>query len=63
MNKLLNEKEVAERISMSVHWLRRKRITGGGIPFIKMAEGGAVRYEETAIEDFKTSRLRKSTSY
>lgn len=62
--KLLNEKEVAEQIGMSVHWLRRKRLTGGGIPFLKMGDGakGGVRYEQGAVEEFKNSRVRRSTS-
>ena len=59
--KLLNEKEVAEQIGMSVHWMRRKRLTGGGIPFLKMSDGGAVRYEEEAVEAYKLSRRREST--
>jgi len=63
MGKLLGEKEVAEQIGMSVHWLRRKRITGGGIPFLKMAEGkGAVRYDQESVEEFKRSKVRRSTS-
>jgi len=61
-NKLLNEKEVAEQIGMSVHWMRRKRLTGGGIPFLKMSDHGAVRYEEEAVEAYKRSRVRTSTS-
>jgi len=61
--RLLNEKEVAEQIGMSVHWLRRKRITGGGIPFLKMAEGkGAVRYDQESVEEFKRGKVRRSTS-
>lgn len=61
--RLLKEREVAEQIGMSVHWLRRKRITGGGIPFLKLGEGkSAVRYEEEAVEAFKRSHVRTSTS-
>lgn len=60
--KLLNEKEVAEQIGMSVHWLRRKRVTGGGIPYIKMSDHGAVRYEQEAVQAFKQGRMRRSTS-
>jgi len=60
--KLLREKEVAIQIGMSVHWLRRKRITGGGIPYIKMGENGAIRYESGAIEAFTEQYRRKSTS-
>jgi predicted DNA-binding transcriptional regulator AlpA len=64
LKKLLNEKEVAEQIGMSTHWLRRKRLTGGGIPFLKMSNGAksAVRYEEEAVEAYKRSRVRTSTS-
>jgi hypothetical protein len=61
--KLLTEKEVAAQISMSVHWLRRMRITGGAIPFIKMpGVKGAVRYEPAAVEAFLRGRMKKSTS-
>ena len=60
--RLLNEKEVAALIGMSVHWLRRKRLTGGGIPFLKMSDNGAVRYEEEAVETYKRGRVRTSTS-
>jgi len=59
---LLREQDVAELIGMSVHWLRRKRLTGGGIPFIKISDHGAVRYEPAAVEAYKSSRVRRSTS-
>lgn len=63
MQRLLNEKEVAEQIGVSVHWLRKKRITGGGIPFIKLSDGkGAVRYDQEAVEVFMRGRVRRSTS-
>jgi predicted DNA-binding transcriptional regulator AlpA len=61
--RLLNEKEAAERIGMSVHYMRRLRVVGGGIPYIKL--GGlksAVRYEEGAIEAFIGARIKTSTS-
>ncbi len=63
MQRLLNENEVAEQIGMSVHWLRRKRVTGGGIPFLKLSDGkGAVRYDQRAVDAFMQSRVRRSTS-
>jgi len=63
MCRLMTEKEVAEQIGVSVHWLRRKRVTGGGIPFIKLSDGkGAVRYDQGAVEAFMQGRVRKSTS-
>lgn len=70
MSRLLKEQEVAEQIGMSVSWLRRKRLTGGGIPYLKMSSGacnekggkGAVRYEQSAVDAFKVSIVRRSTS-
>jgi hypothetical protein len=40
MPKLMTEKETAVMVGMSVHWLRRKRWEGGGIPF-KNVQGGS----------------------
>jgi predicted DNA-binding transcriptional regulator AlpA len=64
MANLLTEREAAELIGMSVHWLRRKRWAGGGIPFIKIGDGpvGAVRYRREDIDTFIAGRVRKSTS-
>ena len=62
MLNLINEKQAAEKIGLSVHWLRRKRWSGGGIPFIKVSDGGAVRYRVADIEAYVDARLRKSTS-
>jgi predicted DNA-binding transcriptional regulator AlpA len=47
---LLTEKEAALLLSMSVHFLRRDRISsnGVGVPFIRI--GGAVRYHRSALE-------------
>ena len=64
MSELLKEKEVAQRVGLSIYWLRRKRWSGGGIPYIKLSEGqgGSVRYRLEDVEAFIASRLRKSTS-
>ena len=62
MSNLINEKEMAEMIGMSVHWLRRKRWSGGGIPFVKMSDGGAVRYRREDGQIYVNSRMCKSTS-
>jgi predicted DNA-binding transcriptional regulator AlpA len=59
---LLKEDEVARMIGMSVHWLRRMRWCGGGIPFIKLTMKGAVRYRKKDVEAFVAERVRKSTS-
>lgn len=61
---LLDEHEGAELTGMSVHWFRRKRWAGGGIPFIKIGDGpkGAVRYRREDIDAFIAARVRRSTS-
>lgn len=62
MSNLINEKQAAEKIGLSVHWLRRKRWSGGGIPYIKVGDGGAVRYRIEDIETYVNGRMCKSTS-
>ena len=62
MSVLLKETDVEPMINMSVFWLRRKRWSGGGIPFIKVGDNGAVRYRREDVEAFISSRVRKSTS-
>lgn len=59
---LMKEQEVAGMIGMSVHWLRRKRWTGGGIPYVQLSSGGAVRYREEDVKEFLDERVRCSTS-
>lgn len=61
MNRLMTEKETALMVGMSVHWLRRKRWEGDGIPFIKMSQRGAVRYEEETVRHYLDERFRTST--
>ena len=64
MSELIREQEAARLTGLSVHWFRRKRWSGGGIPFIKIADGpgGAVRYKREDVEIFIQSRIRRSTS-
>lgn len=61
-DKLLTEQEVAGMIKMSVHWLRRKRWEGGGIPYAKMNPGRAVRYRHSDVISYVSKLVRKSTS-
>lgn len=58
--RLLNEKEAAERLGLSVHWMRRARWAGNGPEFIKFK--GAVRYRTESLETYVDSRIRRSTS-
>jgi hypothetical protein len=62
MQKLMTEKETAALVGMSVHWLRRKRWEGGGIPFVKLSEHGAVRYAEETVAQYIDAHFRISTS-
>lgn len=62
MPKLMTEKETALMVGMSVHWLRRKRWEGGGIPFVKMSARGAVRYSEETVLQYIDAHFRISTS-
>ena len=62
MPKLMTEKETAAMLGMSVHWLRKKRWEGGGIPYIKMTERGAVRYSEEIVMQYLDTRFRTCTS-
>lgn len=56
----LTEKEVAQRLSISVKWLQKMRLSGGGIPFCKF--GSAVRYALQHVQEFEGAALRSSTS-
>lgn len=48
--KLLDEKEAAELIHMSIHFLRRDRITRRLVPFVRI--GRSVRYLEEDLDRF-----------
>jgi len=55
---LLNEKEAAELLNMSTHFLRRDRISerSAGIPFIRI--GGSVRYRFVDLESWIAEQVR-----
>jgi hypothetical protein len=59
MEKLLTENAVAQLIRRSVSTLRRDRIAGTGIPFVKI--GRQVRYRESDVAAFCAARVRAST--
>lgn len=56
----LTEAETAQRLNMSVKWLQKERLRGGGLPFAKF--GSAVRYSLAKIEEFERGSQRNSTS-
>jgi ABC-type xylose transport system substrate-binding protein len=55
-----NEKQAAEFLGVSVHWMRRARWAGNGPEFMKY--GSAVRYDPETLLAYRNSRIRKSTS-
>ena len=48
--KLINEKDLAKKLSVSVAKLRRDRIERKGLPFIKIRH--SVRYDMNQVERF-----------
>jgi hypothetical protein len=54
------EKELAERHRRSVKTLRNERLSGRGVPFVKI--GRNVRYRLDDVERFERENLRRSTS-
>lgn len=58
---LLTEHEVSALIRKSVHWLRRSRWSGDGIPYRKL--GHSVRYAESDVLNWiEQHTLQTSTS-
>ncbi len=57
---LLSEKAVSERQGRAVKTLRNQRVTGEGIPFLKL--GRIVRYRLSDVIAWEQARLRNSTS-
>jgi len=56
----LNETQAAEFLGVSVFWMRRARWAGNGPEFLKY--GAAVRYAPEALQAYRNSRVRRSTS-
>jgi hypothetical protein len=54
------EQELAQLGVRSIHSLRRDRVTGGGIPFVKTK--GAVRYLTMSVLEYLHNNLKTSTS-
>lgn len=56
----IDERQAAAMLGMSIKWLQKKRLEGGGPPFQKF--GRSVRYEVGAIVEYANGRTRRSTS-
>jgi predicted DNA-binding transcriptional regulator AlpA len=57
---LLTAKEAAHILKVSTSWLAKARMRGDGPPFIKV--GRAIRYSETALQQWMKSHQHLSTS-
>lgn len=60
-NSLLNTAQAAEYLGVSKAFLERDRWAGAKIPFIQIG-ARAVRYEQSTLDSYIQSRVRKSTS-
>jgi predicted DNA-binding transcriptional regulator AlpA len=56
----LRVREVAELLRVSKSWLDKKRLSGGGPPFLKF--GRRVVYDVDDLEDWAVSNRRRHTS-
>lgn len=59
---LLCEKEAARYLSFSHRTLQKWRGRGDGPIFLKTSDRGSIRYRLSDLEEWKISRLRRSTS-
>jgi predicted DNA-binding transcriptional regulator AlpA len=57
---LLDPKQAAPVLGLSVSWLAKARLRGDGPRFVKI--GHAVRYPQSYLRDYIRSRTRTSTS-
>jgi hypothetical protein len=61
MNQLMDEKQAAALLNVSVKWLQARRCKGGGPKFAKIG-GRLVRYAVDDLEAFVQAAVRSSTS-
>jgi len=61
MSKILNTKEAAKVLGVSMAFLERDRWAGARVPYIKVGSR-AVRYRMSDLQQYLDSRMRVSTS-
>jgi excisionase family DNA binding protein len=59
-DQLLTETEAAALLRQKVKTMRNLRVTGGGVPFVKL--GRSVRYRMSDLQAYIASNVRKSTA-
>jgi excisionase family DNA binding protein len=52
--------DAAKYLGMSVSWLAKAAVNGGGQRFVKI--GRAVRYRRSDLDDYLVTKIRRSTS-
>lgn len=57
---LIDEAELSRRWKISVKTLRNRRVTGGFVPYLKIAS--TVRYRLQDVRAWENAHLRRSTS-
>jgi len=60
-DKLLNTTEAARKLGVSVSYLNKRRLTGGGPVFVKI--GAKVVYDPADLSAWINARRRSSTSH
>jgi predicted DNA-binding transcriptional regulator AlpA len=60
MQTLLNQREAASALRLSERTLQRFRVDGRGPKYVRA--GHSIRYQQNALEEWITSRVRTSTS-
>ena len=60
MTDYIDTKQLAARLGVSTHTLKRWRVEGNGPPYVKLV--GSVRYPLDEAEKWEAENLRRSTS-
>lgn len=58
---LLNEKDAARLLGISVRFLQKHRSAGGGPPFVRLSSR-CIRYRRRDLADWSESRIKTSTA-
>jgi hypothetical protein len=58
---LITEKQTSEVLNLTPRWLQKKRMEGGGIPFVRISSR-CVRYRMRDVLDWIEANTKTSTS-
>jgi predicted DNA-binding transcriptional regulator AlpA len=60
IQRLLNERELAAQLNISVRTLQNWRLKGNGPAFIRL--GSAIRYDPAVVDGWKAANSRRNTA-